>query len=82
MVREYEFSIPTQVTIMSERRKFSPYGLRGGGPGAPGKNILYSGGKKVALKSKVNFQAKPGDVLRIETPGGGGYGRIKREEGK
>lgn len=80
IVREYEFSIPTQVTIMSERRKFPPYGLQGGRPGAPGKNTLFSGGKKIVLKSKVNFHAKPGDVLRIETPGGGGYGQKKRKE--
>jgi N-methylhydantoinase B/oxoprolinase/acetone carboxylase alpha subunit len=80
IVREYEFSIPTQVTIMSDRRKFPPYGLQGGRPGAPGKNTLFSGGKKIVLKSKVNFHVKPGDVLRIETPGGGGYGKKKRKE--
>jgi N-methylhydantoinase B/oxoprolinase/acetone carboxylase alpha subunit len=80
IVREYEFSIPTQVTIMSDRRKFPPYGLQGGRPGALGKNILFSGGKKIVLKSKVNFHVKPGDVLRIETPGAGGYGQKKRKE--
>jgi len=75
LVREYEFDIPAQVTIMSERRKFSPYGLQGGRPGRPGKNVLFSDGKKFNLKSKANLLVKPGDVLRIETPGGGGYGR-------
>jgi N-methylhydantoinase B/oxoprolinase/acetone carboxylase alpha subunit len=75
LVREYEFPIPAQVTIMSERRKFRPYGLRGGSSAAPGKNVLYTDGKKIVLKSKVNLTVKPGDVLRIETPGGGGYGR-------
>lgn len=80
MIREYEFKVPTQVTIMSERRKFAPYGLRGGRPGARGKNTLISRGKKIALKSKVNISVQPGDVLRIETPGGGGYGRKNRKE--
>ena len=75
IVREYEFAIPTQVTIMSERRKFAPYGLQGGRPGRPGKNVLLSDGKRITLKSKVNLHVKAGDVLRIETPGGGGYGK-------
>jgi N-methylhydantoinase B/oxoprolinase/acetone carboxylase alpha subunit len=77
IIREYEFGVPTQITIMSERRKFSPYGLQGGGCGAKGANILFSGGKKIALKSKVNLNVRPNDILRIETPGGGGYGRTK-----
>ena len=77
IVREYEFLVPTQVSIMSERRKFSPYGLRGGKPGAKGRNSLIKEGKKTSLNSKVNTKALPGDVLRIETPGGGGYGPKK-----
>ena len=81
IVREYEFSIPARLTIMSERRKFAPYGLRGGRPGLPGKNILISGGKSLLLKSKVNLSVQPGDVLRIETPGGGGYGRRAGKKG-
>jgi N-methylhydantoinase B/oxoprolinase/acetone carboxylase alpha subunit len=75
LIREYEFSIPAQVTIMSDRRKFPPYGLNGGRPGARGKNVLISGGKWTVLKSKANILVKPGDILRIETPGGGGFGR-------
>ncbi len=75
IIREYEFVVPTQVSIISERRKFAPYGLRGGKSGGRGKNSLLSGGKRSSLPSKVNLKAKPGDVLRIETPGGGGYGR-------
>jgi N-methylhydantoinase B/oxoprolinase/acetone carboxylase alpha subunit len=75
IVREYEFGVPARVTIMSERRRFAPYGLRGGRPGAPGRNILISEGKRRLLKSKANLSVKPGDILRVETPGGGGYGR-------
>ncbi|MGB8951548.1 MAG: hydantoinase B/oxoprolinase family protein [Candidatus Aminicenantales bacterium] len=77
IIREYEFLIPSRVTIISERRRFSPFGLRGGEKGARGKNIFFRKGKKIFLKSKVNLSAYPGDVLRIETPGGGGYGRKK-----
>jgi N-methylhydantoinase B/oxoprolinase/acetone carboxylase alpha subunit len=75
IVREYEFLVPTALTIMSERRVFAPYGIRGGGAGAKGRNTLISGGRKRALGSKVNIKLRSGDVLRIETPGGGGYGR-------
>ncbi len=82
IIREYEFAVPAQVTIMSERRTFAPYGIRGGQPGAPGKNVLFSGGKRIVLNSKVNLHVMPGDVLRIETPGGGGYGHNHKEEDK
>lgn len=74
IIREYEFSVPTQVSIMSERRRFTPYGLQGGKNGRKGRNVLFSKGKRRDLGSKVNIQVQPGDVLRIETPGGGGFG--------
>jgi N-methylhydantoinase B/oxoprolinase/acetone carboxylase alpha subunit len=75
IIREYEFFVPTQVTIISERRKFSPFGAQGGENGKKGKNSLLSKGKKIVLNSKVNLKVLPGDVLRVETPGGGGYGK-------
>jgi N-methylhydantoinase B/oxoprolinase/acetone carboxylase alpha subunit len=78
IVREYEFLVPADLTIMSERRRFPPYGLRGGRPGAKGRNILISGGRAKTLGGKVSTRVGPGDVLRVETPGGGGYGRPRR----
>lgn len=75
IIREYEFLVPCRVTILSERRLFRPYGLRGGSPGAPGRNTLISNGRAILLRSKANLQVKAGDILRIETPGGGGYGK-------
>ncbi|MBN1940506.1 MAG: hydantoinase B/oxoprolinase family protein [Candidatus Aminicenantes bacterium] len=75
IVREYEFVVPTRVTIMSERRSFAPYGLVGGSPGRKGRNILISKGRKTNLGSKCDLAVQAGDVIRIETPGGGGYGR-------
>jgi N-methylhydantoinase B/oxoprolinase/acetone carboxylase alpha subunit len=75
IVREYEFFVPARVTIMSERRAFAPYGQAGGKPGAPGRNWLIRRGRKTLLGSKANLQIEPGDVLRMETPGGGGFGR-------
>ncbi len=71
IVKELEFLVPAEVTILSERRARGPYGLRGGRAGAPGVN--RRNGQPVAAKS--NFTVKSGDVLRIESPGGGGYGR-------
>jgi len=78
IIREYKFEVPTQISIISERRKFSPYGLNQGESGKKGLNMLIKAdGKKIKLGSKVNLKAKPGDILRIETPGGGGYGQKK-----
>lgn len=77
IIREYEFLVPTQVSIISERRKFAPYGLNGGKSGKKGKNALIRKGKTKYLNSKVNLNVIPGDVLRMETPGGGGYGQKK-----
>lgn len=77
IVRSFQFLTPTRVTVISERRRFSPYGLQGGGPGKKGKNILISGGRKKALGSKVSITAEPGDILQVQTPGGGGFGRKK-----
>lgn len=75
LVREFEFRAPAEVTILSDRRLRAPYGLEGGLPGKPGRNTLIRAGKARRLPGKVRFDAEPGDRLRIETPGGGGYGK-------
>ena len=69
--KELEFLEPAEVTILSDRRVRGPYGLAGGGEGGPGRNQL----NRRPLTSKVRFQVKTGDRVRIETPGGGGHGR-------
>jgi N-methylhydantoinase B len=74
LIREIEFLCPATVTILSERRRTVPYGLNGGEPGAPGRNVLIRGGKKQDLPGKVEFEARQGDVLSMRTPGGGGWG--------
>ena len=74
ILREYEFCGDAEVSILSERRMRGPWGLAGGGSGKPGQNILIKDGKKIILPSKVNIKVKKGDRLRVETPGGGGYG--------
>jgi N-methylhydantoinase B len=70
LIREIEFLTPCEVTILSDRRERGPYGLCGGEPGEPGRNTLD--GRTVA--AKANFRVQAGEALRIETPGGGGWG--------
>ena len=79
LVREYEFLVPTQVTVVGDRRRRGPWGLRGGAPGTPGRDLLIEpGGRRRRLPSKAQFDVQAGARLRIETPGGGGWGRRRR----
>jgi 5-oxoprolinase (ATP-hydrolysing) len=76
VVRRLGFSRDLEVSILSQRRgPHRPYGLHGGEPGAPGINLLIrTDGSREPLPGHVRFQARAGDVLVIETPGGGGFG--------
>ncbi|HEY45478.1 MAG TPA: hydantoinase B/oxoprolinase family protein [Anaerolineae bacterium] len=79
IIREIELLENSQVTILSERRRFEPYGLEGGDPGLPGRNILISDGEERELPGKVSCEVNAGDIISLQTPGGGGYGeRSKR----
>jgi len=70
IVREYEFLDQAQLTLLSERRLISPWGLKGGGEGAKGRNSLNG----ETLPGKCSITVKKGDRLLIETPGGGSWG--------
>jgi N-methylhydantoinase B len=72
LVREIEALAPMRFTLITERRRHPPRGRDGGGDGAPGRNLLAG----EPLPSKAAGELSPGEVLRIETPGGGGLGRI------
>ena len=77
VVRKIRFLTKAQVTLLSDRRRFAPYGLCGGEPGALGSNILVrSDDDSERLPSKFTTWVQPGDVLSIETPGGGGWGAL------
>jgi len=76
IVREIEFLAACDVTILSDRRSRGPYGLAGGRAGAPGRNMLLRGKKRLKIPAKANFLVGAGDVLRIESPGGGGWGKV------
>jgi N-methylhydantoinase B len=71
VVRELEALDDCRASILSERRAHAPAGTHGGAPGAPGRNLLN--GQEVP--AKVTVDLVKGDVIRIETPGGGGWGR-------
>jgi N-methylhydantoinase B len=70
VVRELEALEACRASILSDRRRHAPAGARGGEPGAPGRNLLNGN----ELPAKTALELAPGDVLRVETPGGGGFG--------
>ena len=76
LIREIELLTPAQVTLLADRRKFAPYGLEGGGDGATSRAILIKPtGDSTELPGKCTRYAEAGDIIHIETPGGGGWGR-------
>ena len=77
LVREIELLAPAQVTLLAERRKFRPWGLEGGESGAAGRATVTKAGtgEPTELPGKCSVHLEAGDVLRIETPGGGGWGK-------
>jgi N-methylhydantoinase B len=79
IVREIEMLADVQAGILSDRRKLPPYGLKGGSPGEPGKNEIIISGKSRRLPSKCSFRAPAGSIIRIETPGGGGWGKAEKK---
>ncbi|MCX6364340.1 MAG: hydantoinase B/oxoprolinase family protein [Actinobacteria bacterium] len=75
VVRRLRFVEPLTAAIVSSSRRVAPYGLAGGLPGAPGRNAIErADGTVEELPGVAQAAMKPGDVLIVETPGGGGYG--------
>jgi N-methylhydantoinase B/oxoprolinase/acetone carboxylase alpha subunit len=75
--REIEVLDDTVLSLVTERRASAPWGLAGGAPGAVGENWLLPGGDETRAKrlpDKCTVDLRAGDVLRIRTPGGGGWG--------
>lgn len=76
VIRTIRFLQPMTAAILSNHRRYPPFGLAGGQPGAVGRNILIrANGESVELGSCAQIQVNTGDRFVIETPGGGGYGR-------
>jgi N-methylhydantoinase B len=76
IIREIEMLTDVQVGILSDRRTLAPNGLSGGSSGATGKNEMVVAGRSQSLPSKCSFYAPAGAIIRIETPGGGGWGKL------
>jgi N-methylhydantoinase B len=77
LIREIELLTEAQVTLLAERRKFQPYGLQGGQEGAAGRAwIETASSDQLDLPGKCSRRLSQGDILHIETPGGGGWGKL------
>jgi 5-oxoprolinase (ATP-hydrolysing) len=74
IVRKLEFLAPLQVTLLGQHRRYAPYGMAGGHDGACGRHLLFSNGSTSELPGVCSLEVQAGDILTIETPGGGGYG--------
>jgi N-methylhydantoinase B len=75
IVREIEVLADSEVTLLTDRRSRGPWGLQGGGDGLVGKAaVLRQDGSLQELPGKFNIRLKAGERIRIETPGGGGWG--------
>jgi N-methylhydantoinase B/oxoprolinase/acetone carboxylase alpha subunit len=75
IIREYEMLTETAVTVLSERRTGRPYGAQGGQPGQSGRNTIIRPTEEKVIPGKATLTLKTGDRLRIESPGGGGFGQ-------
>jgi N-methylhydantoinase B len=80
LVREIELLAPAQVTLLADRRRLRPWGLAGGSEGAPGRAVTteLATANSSELPGKCSRYLQAGDILRIETPGGGGWGHEEK----
>jgi N-methylhydantoinase B len=78
--RELRLLVDAQVSLLTERRRLAPYGLAGGKAGKQGRNELIRAGQAIELPGKGTFDLLAGDIIRLETPGGGGFGQPIKPE--
>jgi len=74
VVRELRVLEDCRLSLVGERRVRAPQGARGGKPGLPGRNLLNG----EELPAKITRALRAGDAVRVETPGGGGYGPVPK----
>jgi N-methylhydantoinase B len=80
VVREIETLVPARMSLLADRRTLAPYGLNGGEAGNSGQDSIIRDDNARRIPSKGSWQLEAGDRVRIETPGGGGYGRASRKD--
>jgi 5-oxoprolinase (ATP-hydrolysing) len=74
--RRMRFLAPMEAALLSTRRTFAPQGMEGGGAALAGRQrLIVAGGPVKDLAGCFSVSVRPGDVIEIETPGGGGFGR-------
>jgi N-methylhydantoinase B len=73
--RDIQVLTEAQITLLTERRQLGPYGLNGGQNGSSGVNIIFRGDEEQIIAGKGTFELQTGEVLSIQTPGGGGFGK-------
>ncbi|MFZ2277580.1 MAG: hydantoinase B/oxoprolinase family protein [Prosthecobacter sp.] len=74
VIREFEFLAPLTVSLLTQHRVESPFGLHGGSPGKTGHQTLLRDGQSTTLEGCTSFPVQPGDRVTIQTPGGGAWG--------
>jgi N-methylhydantoinase B len=75
VVREIETLVPARMSLLADRRRRAPYGLGGGEQGKTGRDAIVREGRARRIAAKGSWELRPGDRVRIETPGGGGHGK-------
>src|SRR6201988_3265344 len=78
VIREVETLVKSRMSLLADRRKRGPYGLQGGEAGATGANEIIRDGITQELAAKGSHELEAGDRVRIETPGGGGWGKKRK----
>ena len=75
LLREIETLATARMSLLADRRKQAPYGLKGGEDAKVGRDTIIRQGSPHQIAAKGSWELQPGDRVRIETPGGGGFGR-------
>lgn len=75
VTREIETLAAARMSLLADRREGAPYGLDGGEPGRTGRDSIVRRGQRIKLAAKGSHELEAGDIVKIETPGGGGFGK-------
>lgn len=80
--RDLRALVPMTISLLADRRRYRPYGLQGGEPGAAGEDRLIHDGEETPFPAKGTMGLQVDDVMSVRTPGGGGYGRLEGTEAR
>jgi N-methylhydantoinase B len=80
VVREIQTLVPARMSLLADRRKRAPYGLHGGSDGKSGSGFIIRGNQCQKISAKGSHELQTGDRVRVETPGGGGWGNTDKTD--